>query len=165
LARLALAGRFSEEYVRFRHFNVHLQVKKFNNEPLPEEMEKYLADCPEYKNNSENFLSYGWVRDKKGNRITTMRKFIQEGLRNPNLDEWLQLAGEFVHEDYSLVDYDYIGLRKQVTDLLFLLFDMVFKKVELTEVLPKKLCGGAMHLLRMSADIYQGEVPLSDGIL
>lgn len=164
MARLTLSARFPEEYVRFKHFNVHLQAQKFEKKPLPAEMTDYLADCAEYKSNSENFLAYGWARDPHGRRILTMRKFIREGLQNPNLDEWLQLAGEFVHEDYSLVNYDYIGLCKKVTDLLFLLFDMVFKETELTAILPKKLCGRARHLLRMSADIYTGEVPLSNVI-
>lgn len=131
LSKIVLAERFQDEYVLFKNFNVHLQHKKLNNTPLPDEMTEYLEKCPEYKTNPENFLAYGWARDPKGNRITKMTSFIRNAIPdNKDLFLWIHLSSEFVHEDYVAVDYDYPLIRKELLHVYFIMYGMILDDVK-----------------------------------
>lgn len=160
LAKLIHAQNFPKEYVLFKNFNVHQQALKFSNTPLPQYMADFLENEPDYRKNKENFLSYAWARNKKGNRILTMHEFIKTAISAPLQESLYALSSEFVHEDYVGVGYDYISIRKGLIDyyyaLLHLLPELLSESEETT--IGKQLA----HLFLLVDPIYTGDTPLQD---
>jgi len=129
LAKLAFAEQFPDEYVLFKRFNVYLQMNKANGDPLPLEMTDYLTNEPAFKKNPENFLAYGWARNSRGKRILTMKELISCGLKNETRSlPFLQLASEFIHEDYVGVGYDFVSIRKAMVDQIYFFKNHAFKR-------------------------------------
>ena len=162
LAKLVHMQNFSEEYLLFKNFNVCLQAKKFNDEPLPAEMVDFLQNDPDHKKNrnTEVFLGYGWARNKKGDRILKMSDFVKEAFPQNALEKSLYvLSSEFVHEDYAGVGYDYISIRKGLIDYYYLLAHMLEQL--LSYIGEEKRYKQIAHLFRLTDPIYTGEHPLS----
>lgn len=113
--KIALIEKFKEDYVKYKKYNVYLQAHKLSNEPLPKEMVDDLGD----KCMNENFIAYGWVKDANGKRISSLTELTKIVLKDESYRNFLHLSGEFIHEDYVAVGYDYIILRKNYIDTYF----------------------------------------------
>jgi len=115
-SKLRLAEQFKEDYVKYKQYNLYLQMFKNGGTPLPKEM---LDDLGTNSKN-ENYIAYGWAKNKNGKRITTLTEFINYAYNNdPQVNQFLHFSGEFIHEDYVGVGYDYIALRKGFIDEYF----------------------------------------------
>lgn len=162
LAKLILAEQFPDEYVSFKNFNAHLQIKKINGDPLPKEMTDYLQNEPNFKKNPENFLAYGWAKNTNGKRILSMRELIRVSLKDEiNVPSLLQVASEFTHEDYAGVGYDYVSIRKAMIDHYYLLFKLLLSQAASDGLLSSKILKKLRHLQTLADPIYTGDVPLS----
>jgi hypothetical protein len=154
VAKLSFAQKFSEEYVKFKEFNACLQAHKSFGEELPKEMEEYLQAFPEYRKNREAFLAYGWVKDKKGKRIVTLKGLLKEWNKNERLDGWLQIASEFVHEDYAGVGYDYITMRRALIEYYLQLTTTFFSEELRITLFDKKEIGKIKNLLHAVKSVH-----------
>ena len=115
-SKVMLAERFKEVYFKFKQYNLYLQMYKTGGTPLPQEMIDDLGDNAK----NENFIAYGWAKNKNGKRITTLTEFVNYAYnKDPRVNEFLHFSGEFIHEDYVGVGYDYIALRKEFIDAYF----------------------------------------------
>ena len=160
-AKLKLALQFPEEYPLFKKFNLYLQDKKHNGTPIPKEMADYLEGEKDFTRSKESFLSYGWARKASGERILTMKDFVFEALgKNEDVALLFQTASEFVHEDYSGLGYDFIAIRRHLTDFCFWLCASLMKDKELLPFLADKERRRLSHLVSLTAPFYRGEVPL-----
>ncbi len=151
-AKIQFAEEFSEEYVLFKEFNAYLQDYKHNNKPLPAEMTNYLKDEKEFSKNKENFLAYGWAKNKKGKRIVTMRELFVERVKNKDIEKLFQVSSEFVHEDYVCTNYDYIAIRKYLVDVCFYICNDFADNI-LKSLSNKKV----KHLIKLAKEYYRGE--------
>lgn len=123
-SKLVLAEKFKEDYFKFKQYNLFLQVHKSTGEPLPQEM---IDDIGKKNSTNENFLAYGWAKNKNGKRITTLTEFVNFANNNdPKIKEFLHYSGEFIHEDYVGVGYDYLVLRKRFIDTYFEISKFLF---------------------------------------
>jgi hypothetical protein len=161
-SKISLAQKFPEEYVLFKNFNVYLQKKKQLNEPLPSEMIEYLKNEPLYAKTPENFLAYGWAKDLQGNRILSMKQLILNAItaEKTEVESLLQLASEFVHEDYVGVGYDYISIRKEMIDCYYALL-RILSCEEIFGEFSQKLMKSIRPLQNRTDSIYTGRFPLS----
>lgn len=165
VCKLTLAKKFPDEYVLFKKFNLYLQQEKNGGIPIPTEMAEYLAREPAYKKNKENFLAYGWAKDKKGRRILKMSDLLREVSSSTDLMQIFRVSSEFVHEDYVGVGYDYIAIRKYLTDICFFFYTEVLSSRDGFDFLPEKVWKRILHLLRLSASTYAGDFPLDQPFL
>ena len=123
-SKLVLAEKFKEDYFKFKQYNLFLQVHKSTGEPLPQEM---IDDIGKKNSTNENFLAYGWAKNKNGKRITTLTEFVNFANNNDlKIKEFLHYNGEFIHEDYVGVGYDYLVLRKRFIDTYFEISKILF---------------------------------------
>ena len=161
-SKLSIAQKFPEEYVLFKNFNIHLQIKKQMNKPLPSEMIEYLKNEPLYAQSPENFLAYGWAKDRRGNRILSMKQLISNAFtqNKKDMEELLQLASEFTHEDYVGVGYDYISIRKTMIDYYYATLCIIDYEKLFSEFLSKKEMNTIRHLRNQTDLIYTGEIPV-----
>ena len=162
-SKLAIAPEFREEYVLFKNFNIHLQIKKHSGEPLPLEMIEYLKNEPLYHKNPESFLAYGWAKDHQGNRILSMKQLISSFITaSPQeTNTLLQLASEFTHEDYVGIGYNYVALRKEMIDYYYILLRKFGEDEIFHEICPQ-LLKTIRHLQNQTDPIYSGKIPLTD---
>lgn len=138
-AKLLLAEEFLEEFVLFIDFNEALQTQKCAGEPLPPKMKHYLKNCPEAHGNLEKFLSYGWAKDEKGNRILKLSDLMKTAYQKcPALSAWMNV---FVHENYAMVGYDYPYLRKMLIETYFGMYRTFLRNKNLRSLLPQRECG------------------------
>ena len=114
-SKLMLIKDFKENYVKYKKYNAYLQSYKTTGTPLPQEIIDDLGD--NVKN--ENFIAYGWIKNKNGRRITTLTELTKLGFKDSKLAGFLHQSGEFIHEDYVGVGYDYMALRKSYIDVYF----------------------------------------------
>ena len=161
LCKLTLAERFPEEYVLFKRFNLYLQMHKHGAAPIPTEMAEYLKNEPAYQRNKENFLAYGWARDKKGKRILKMSDLLHEATDSKDIGKLFQIASEFVHEDYAGVGYDYIAMRKYLVDICYFFYTETLAARDGFEFVPQKEWKSILHLLRLAFPSYAGEFPIN----
>lgn len=124
-SKVLLAEQYKEDYVKYKQYNINLQMYKVDKTPLPQEMIDDLGDnCK-----NENYLAYGWAKNKQGKRITTLTEFVNYAFDyNPRVNEFLHYSSEFIHEDYVGVGYDYIALRKGFIDAYFELSKMLLNE-------------------------------------
>lgn len=160
-SKLRMAPQHREEYVLFKSFNLYLQQKKQTGGALPREMTEYLAGEEEYKRNPESFLAYGWAKNAKGRRILTMSELLRAAAENKGIDRLLQLASEFVHEDYIGIGYDYIAMRKVMLDYYYWLLLAFLRDGSLQALLSPKMRGRLAHLEKTVSPFYTGEFSLS----
>ena len=115
LSKIMLSDKFKEDYVAFKNYNTYLQNYKNNKEPLPADMIERLG-----KNaTNENYIAYGWAKNKKGKSISTMTDLIKEAF-GKSMDEFIHYSSEFVHEDYVNVGYNFIYLRKEYINIYYM---------------------------------------------
>ena len=115
LSKIMLSDKFKEDYVAFKKYNTYLQNYKNNKEPLPADMIERLG-----KNaTNENYIAYGWAKNKKGKSISTMTDLIKEAF-GKSMDEFIHYSSEFVHEDYVNVGYNFIYLRKEYINIYYM---------------------------------------------
>lgn len=115
-SKVILAKQFKEDYLKYKEYNVYLQMYKSDKTPLPQEMIDDLGD----KCENENYLAYGWAKNKQGKRISTLTELINCAYnKDPKVNQFLHYSGEFIHEDYVGVGYDYLALRKEFIDAYF----------------------------------------------
>ena len=140
LSKLMLAEKFQEDYVKFKTYNLHLQIKKIYKVEMPKEVSEELNSYPEYAKHKEAFLAYGWAKDSKGKRILTMKDIVKaSGFYNENVQAWLQISSEFVHEDYVGVGYDYVYMRFVILNYYyFVLTHMIQTEEFCIEIMGKK---------------------------
>lgn len=118
LSKIILAHDFKDEFLKFKKYNNYLQLYKHFNSAIPQDMQNDLCD----KINSENYIAYAWARDKNNRRITTMKELIYTAIgRDENVQKFIQMSSEFVHEDYVGIGYDFITLRIELVDYYFYL--------------------------------------------
>lgn len=123
VAKLNLVDQFKEDYVKYKKYNIYLQEYKYNGKPLPKIMIEELGS----KATNEGYIAYGWAKNKNGNRITTLKELLKVSSNyNPQIDKFLQISSEFIHEDYVGIGYDFISLRKQYIDIYYELITKVF---------------------------------------
>ena len=141
VCKLAVAEDYVEEYYLFKTFNVFLQANKLTGEPLPKEMLDYVKNEPDYKKNPESFLAYGWIKNKNGKRITTMKEMVNFAIPDgkDTLAEFIHYSSEFIHEDYVFVGYDYQYIRGGVLEMYYrmlvsLLSDKTIEKMSLKKL-------------------------------
>ena len=128
-SKIMLADNFKEDYVAFKNYNNYLQNYKNYKKPLPQEMVDRLG-----KNaTNENFIAYGWAKNKNGKRITTMTDLIKAAF-GKNLEEFIHYSSEFVHEDYVNVGYDFMYFRKSYIDLYFNTIKMALDEWDFDEI-------------------------------
>lgn len=163
-AKLRLADRYPTEYLLFKKFNIYLQDHKLNKAPIPTEMKEYLAREPLYKRNKESFLAYGWARDAAGERILTMTGLLEASFFESceSVLQFFHMTSEFVHEDYVGVGYDYIAIRRYITDLCFWMYRLLLDDEELTPFFPSRERSRVCHLLTLATPCYAGEFPLEE---
>ncbi len=115
-SKLLLAQKFKDDYVKYKKYNVNLQMHIISGEELPKDMVDELG-----KNaTNENYIAYGWVKNKSGKRITTLTELMNCANNNdPKVKEFLHYSGEFVHEDYVGIGYNYMELRKAFINSYF----------------------------------------------
>lgn len=161
-SKISIAKKFPEEYVLFKNFNFYLQKNKQSNEPLPLEMVEYLKNEPLYAQNPENFLAYGWAKDRKGKRILSMKQLVSNFItaNKEELEKLLQLASEFVHEDYVGIGYDYISIRKEMIDYYYIVL-REFSCEDIFREISPKLLKTIRHLQSLTDSIYTGIFPLT----
>ena len=112
-SKIKLAPKYPSDYVKFKEYNLHLQINKTNGTPLPEQMVKDLGS----KAKDESYICYGWAKNSHGKRITTMIELVQQAyLDTADMRAFLHLSSELIHEDYVGVGYDFLSLRKEVID-------------------------------------------------
>lgn len=127
VSKVMLATEFKEDYFKYKEYNKYLQAFKNEGKPLPKDM---IEDLGENCKN-ENFIAYGWAKNKKGKRISTLSEFVNYANDNdPKVSEFLHYSGEFVHEDYVGVGYDYISLRKGFIDAYFEISKMLLNELD-----------------------------------
>ena len=118
LSKIILACDFKDEFLKYKKYNNYLQCYKHFNSAIPKDMQNDLCD----KVNSENYIAYAWARDKNNRRITTMKELIYTAIgRDENVQKFIQMSSEFVHEDYVGIGYDFIRLRIELVDYYFYL--------------------------------------------
>lgn len=118
LSKIILACDFKDGFLKYKKYNNYLQCYKHFNSAIPQDMQNDLRD----KVNSENYIAYAWARDKNNKRITTMKELIYTAIgRNENVQKFIQMSSEFVHEDYVGIGYDFIRLRIELVDYYFYL--------------------------------------------
>ena len=129
LSKLILAHDFKDEFLKFKKYNNYLQLYKHFNSAIPQDMQNDLCD----KINSENYIAYAWARDKNNRRITTMKELIYTAIgRDENVQKFIQMSSEFVHEDYVGIGYDFITLRIELVDYYFILLKSYLTSLENT---------------------------------
>ena len=117
-SKVMLAESFKEDYFKYKQYNLYLQMYKNEGTALPKEMIDDLGENVK----SENYIAYGWAKSKNRKRITTLTEFVNCAYKNdPKVNEFLHYSGEFIHEDYVGVGYDYISLRKGFIDAYFVI--------------------------------------------
>ena len=156
MAKLNLADKFQDEYVLFKEFNIYLQDFKINRTPLPKEMTDYLKNEKGFDKNRENFLAYSWVKNKSGKRISNMKELVSEATNGGDgFSELLQISSEFVHEDYIWVRYDYIALRKSLTNFCFSVYQLLFdNETSADKIIPESAMRKVAHLLSLANPYY-----------
>ena len=126
-SKIMLAEQFKEDYLKYKLYNSFLQMYKNDKTPLPKEMIEELGD----KCTNENYLAYGWAKNKQGKRITTLTELVNCAYnKDPKINQFLHYSGEFIHEDYVGVGYDYIALRRGYIDAYFKLSKMLLDGVK-----------------------------------
>ena len=111
---MILADNFKEDYIAFKKYNSYLQAYKSKNGDIPEDMKERLG-----KNaTNENYIAYGWAKNKNGKSITTMTDLIKEAF-GKEMEPLIHISSEFVHEDYVNVGYDFVALRKIFINVYF----------------------------------------------
>lgn len=128
-SKIMLADNFKEDYVAFKKYNGYLQAYKSKNGDIPEEMKERLG-----KNaTNENYLAYGWAKNKNGKRITTMTDLIRLAF-GKSMDVAIHISSEFVHEDYVNVGYDFVALRKIFINTYFETINMLLDEWDFDEI-------------------------------
>ena len=156
LAKLTLSERFADEYVLFTKFNEYLQIHRSTGEPFPPEMVDFLKKHHRENKNLDNFLAYGWAKNKAGSRILTTSELMHEAFdERTTYIKWMSL---FVHENYVGIAYDYPRMRKMLSAMYFVLFDILFKSEEISPLLAKKE-------RRKARNLIQSTSPLCESIL
>lgn len=163
-AKLRLVDRYPTEYLIFKEFNIYLQDHKLNKAPIPKEMKEYLSKEPLYGRNKESFLAYGWARDAAGERILTMKGLLETGFSDSreSVLQLFNITSEFVHEDYVGVGYDYIAIRRYITDFCFWLYRLMLSDGELLPFLSSRERSRVCLLLTLATPCYAGEFPLAE---
>ena len=129
-AKVKLASSFKEDYVKYKEYNRYLQLHKHSKNALPQIMIDDLGDnCKD-----ENYIAYGWAKNKNGKRITTFKGFLKEAFDEVDIDELIQVSSEFVHEDYVGVGYDFIKLRKTYIDAYFNMTQAMMEMLNIKEL-------------------------------
>ena len=129
LSKLILAQEFKDEFLKFKKYNNYLQLYKHFNRAIPKDMQNDLGD----KVNNENYIAYAWARNKNNKRITTMKELIYTAIgRDENVQKFIQMSSEFVHEDYVGIGYDFIRLRIELVDYYFILLKSYLTSLENT---------------------------------
>lgn len=140
LFKLFYVEAFKNEYVLFKEFNAYLQSNRDTGAPFPKKMVDYIDSIGGFKGNKENFLAYGWIKDKSGNRILSFSQLLDEMENGESWKLVYHICSEFVHEDYVAVDYDYVGLRKWIVEIQTLIVPSVVDGLtELTNISKSKV--------------------------
>ncbi len=102
-----------------------MQSNRDTGAPFPKKMVDYIDSIGGFKGNKENFLAYGWIKDKSGNRILSLSQLLDEIEKGESWKRAYHICSEFVHEDYVAVGYDYVGLRKWIVEMQTLILPLV----------------------------------------
>lgn len=109
-----------EEFVLFNKINSEIQMYKLDKKyKIKDEYYKFLKDkkLNVISSNTENYLLYQWMKTED-TVIKNGTELIEYFYKEEQFTAIYKLTSEFVHEDYLMVNYNYISIRNMLKNLV-----------------------------------------------